>query len=172
MLSLWAGTEPTWRREKMVPRLFTATSYMKVAGREDRTLTVGWHIRRRTSRRDTSDLVSVPDCDTECVVNELEMRLDYADECFDADEVELLRKFLGQALPQLNSLEVGVVDIPITETIMAYKAIPAGGGDEFIKLDKLPAYDLPFTVWGHYYMWENDDSDEPSFPGFQEGNLP
>lgn len=161
-------------------KLFTATSYMKAARPEDiernaapRMITVGWHVKSRPVKRDAATLISVPDCDAASVLPEMAMRMDYADECFDSDEIQQFRTYLSRAMPlALIKMDVAEVQTPIDDTYMAYGAIEPGCGDEFIQLEKTPGYNLPFVVWGHYYMWENDDQDQDDCCDFCGGDMP
>jgi hypothetical protein len=142
-------------------KLFAATSKMTKKGYGK--LSVHWFVTGRESWQDTNDAGRskklprdassiVPQWDSLDERNKHGHQV-FVQECFSEDEIKQLRKYLKRT----NFTGDLIVEdaYPAPDNIMGYSAIGIGGGDREVHLCEDDRYDLPFSVVGHYFLYEN-----------------
>ena len=74
------------------------------------------------------------------------------DELFTATEANALKAYLDQEHGHEGVTTIKEARLPIPNNMMGVGAIPVGGGDGFQMLNREPAYNLSFKVWGYFNL--------------------
>jgi hypothetical protein len=82
-------------------------------------------------------------------------RLTVVEECFLESEIPAVREFLAA-----DSVDFRVEELPLPyaeKNTMGVSAIPVGGHNDFLMLNKREGYSLPFEIWAYYDVRGSDD---------------
>jgi hypothetical protein len=75
-------------------------------------------------------------------------RADRLEEYFTADEAKALTDWLATHHKCPTTIEP--VQFPQPDNTLSLRAVPIGGGTDFLTIGDSPDYDLPFKSWGYY----------------------
>lgn len=70
------------------------------------------------------------------------------DELFTAAEAAALKSYLDREHGDHSVTTIEPVGLPVAKSAMGIGALPVGGLDDFLMLDREESYSLPFSVWG------------------------
>lgn len=143
-------------------KLFSATSKMK--SEKYGELTIHWFVNSREQQTwNPADFVLAKPSTEKGYGNVHNLQCEAVEEHFTEDELEKFKEYLKR----VHNDELTVKDFkqyPADKGIMPFNHIGEGGGDRVIDLKGEKDYNLPFSIRGHYYIFEHQDYPDSGDP--------